>query len=547
MPNIMNADLRAEDTTVRDLGGGTIGGLLRSRAASTPDQLALIFQDAQLSYAELDSQASAAGGGLLALGLQSGDSVGVFLPNCAEYLTAWFGMARAGLVQVPINTAYKGSFLDYALTHADVRALITESRLAGALATIPGLPAALTTIVFLDEVPAGFDRPGVTAITWAELLAGGDPDVAFPPVEPADTAAILLTSGTTGKSKGVVCSHMHHVVAARECADSMGSTARDRLYTCLPRFHGAAQINICLHAIYAGATIVLAPKFSASRFWDELREHQVTQFNALGSMLPVLLAQPPSPADRDHVAVRAFAAPAPPPVLYPFEDRFGVHIVEGYGLTEIKNVTYNPIHGRKVGSIGKPTASTILEIHDDHGNPVEPGQIGEIVYRPRLSGIMFTHYHRDPEATLATIKDMWWHTGDLGFTDADGFFYFVDRKKDALRRRGENISSHEVESVLRSFPGVLEAAAVATPSELGEDDVLAIIEVEPGHELDLKALYSHCDQAMPHFMVPRYYRLIDHMPRTPTGKLQKGVLRADGLTGNVWDAQAAGLTPTRNL
>jgi crotonobetaine/carnitine-CoA ligase len=530
-----------------DLGGGTISGLLSSRAARTPAKPALICEDVQLTYAELDAQATAVGAGLLALGLGLGESVGVFLSNRAEYLCAYFGITRAGLVEVPINTAYKGTFLDYALAHTDVRVLITESKLVDALGTLPELPEALSTVVFVDEVPAGFARPGVRALTWAQLLAEADPQAVLPAVDPSDTAVIMLTSGTTGKSKGVVCPHLHNVVGAQECATQMGTTADDRLYTCLPLFHGAAAINIALHAIYAGATIVLGKRFSASRFWDELRRHGVTQFNALGSMLPVLLAQPPSERDRDHPAVRAFAAPAPPEVLHPFEERFGVHIIEGYGLTEIKNVTYNPLEGRKIGSFGKPTASTILDIHDDHGHPLGPREVGEIVYRPRLEGIIFKHYHRDPDATLASFRDGWWRTGDLGYQDEDGFFYFVDRKKDALRRRGENISSQEVESVLRAFPGVIEAAAVATPSELGEDEVLAVVQVGPNQDLDFQALFAHCDRTMPHFMVPRYYRVVDQMPRTPTGKLQKGVLRQEGLSDHVWDSQAAGLTPTRNL
>jgi crotonobetaine/carnitine-CoA ligase len=522
-----------------DLADGTIGGLLASRAACTPGKPALICENTELSYAELDAQASAVAVGLLALGLERGDSVGVFMTNRAEYLIAYFGITRAGLVEVPVNTAYKGTFLDYALSLTGVRVLITESRLAGALATVPALPPAL---VFTDQVPAGFTPPGVRLLSWAELA--GDPGARLPAVSTHDTAVIMLTSGTTGKSKGVVCPHRHNLVGARECAANMGTTAEDRLYTCLPLFHGAATINISLHAIYAGATIVLAKRFSASRFWDELRRHRVTQFNALGSMLPVLLAQPPSEKDRDHPAVRAFAAPAPPEVLHPFEERFGVHIIEGYGLTEIKNVTYNPLQGRKVGSLGKPTASTQLQIHDEHGRALSPGQTGEIVYRPLLDGIMFTGYHRDPAATQASFRHGWWRTGDLGYTDEDGFFYFVDRKKDALRRRGENISSHEVETALRAFPGVIDAAAVGTPSELGEDEVLAVVHATAG--LDREALFRHCDSALPYYMVPRYYRLVGQMPRTPTGKVQKAVLREEGLTGDVWDAQAAGLTPTRN-
>ncbi|MFD0500974.1 AMP-binding protein [Streptomyces rhizosphaericus] len=356
----------------------------------------------------------------------------------------------------------------------------------------------------------------------------------------------MLTSGTTGRSKGVVHPHLMPLVAARECAAQMATTADERLYTCLPLFHGAAQINISLHAFYAGATVVLGRRFSASRFWDELRTHRVTQFNALGSVLPMLLAQPPSDRDRDHRATKVFAAPAPPQVLHPFEERFGVHVVEGYGLTEIKNVLYNPLDARKVGSLGLPTASSVLEIHDESGQRAAPGRAGEIVYRPRLPDIMFSGYHRDPEATLATMKDLWWHTGDLGHTDEDGYFYFIDRKKDALRRRGENISSHEIESVLLACPGVLAAAAIGTPSELGEDEVLVAVQPEPGHELDLTELFAHCDRSMPHFMVPRYYRVVDRLPVTPNGKVRKHQLRDQGRAG-AWDALAAGLAPTRHV
>jgi crotonobetaine/carnitine-CoA ligase len=335
------------------------------------------------------------------------------------------------------------------------------------------------------------------------------------------------------------------VVAARECAANLGTTPGERLYTCLPLFHGAAQVNISLHALYAGATVVLGRRFSARRFWDEIRTHRVTQFNALGSILPMLLARPPSDRDRDHRVKRVFAAPAPPQVLHPFEERFGVRVIEGYGLTEIKNVLYNPIEGRKVGSIGLPTESSIVEIHDESGRRAAPGEAGEIVYRPRLPHIMFSGYHREPEATLATTRDLWWHTGDLGYTDEDGYFYFIDRKKDALRRRGENISSHEVESVLLSYPGVVAAAAIGTPSELGEDEVLAVLQPEPGRRLDLAELFAHCDRHMPYFMVPRYYRVVDELPATPTGKVRKHDLRGQGPAG-AWDSHAAGFQPTRH-
>jgi len=537
-----------------DLADGTVGGLITARAAEHPDKPALVFDDTELTYGTLDATVTDVARGLLAAGVTPGNSVGIFLPNRPEYLLAWLGAARAGAVEVPVNVAYKGSFLDHALRSTGVRVLVTDAALLELVADLHEIPPALKTVVLLDggplpRLPLGGvpcrTLPGVTVQTWNDLLTAGDPAVELPRVAPQDPVAIMLTSGTTGRSKGVVYPHLMPLAAARECAAQMATTADERLYTCLPLFHGAAQINISLHAFYAGATVVLGRRFSASRFWDELRTHRVTQFNALGSVLPMLLAQRPSDRDRDHRARKAFAAPAPPQVLRPFEERFGVHVVEGYGLTEIKNVLYNPLGARKVGSLGLPTASSVLEIHDESGRRAAPGQAGEIVYRPRLPDIMFSGYHGDPEATLATVKDLWWHTGDLGYTDEDGYFYFIDRKKDALRRRGENISSHEVESVLLAHPGIVAAAAIGTPSELGEDEVLAIVQLEPGHELDFTQLFAHCDRSMPHFMVPRYYRVVDELPVTPNGKVRKHQLRDQGRT-EAWDALAAGFTATRH-
>ena len=540
------------------LGGGTVGGLLADRASRTPDKPALVFDEEQLSYAELDAAASAVARGLLGLGIAPGASVGVFLPNRVETLVAFFGIARAGLVEVPVNTAYKGAFLDHALGHTDVQVLITEPGLLDLVAALPERPHALHTVVLLadgepadrtisaDSVPAGVSLPGVEILTWHAMIARGDQGQVFPDVGIDDPVGIMLTSGTTGRSKGAIYPALMPVVAAHEFAVAMETTAAERLYTCLPLFHGAAKINISLHAIVAGATVVLGRRFSASRFWDEIRRHEVTQFNALGSVLPMLLAQPPSDHDRDHPARKVFAAPAPPPVLTATEDRFGVHVVEGYGLTEIKTIAWNPIRQRKIGSMGVPSATTLLEVHDDLGFPVPPGQVGEIVFRPRVPHVMFSGYHHQPEATVETSRDLWWHTGDLGFTDDDGYFYFVDRKKDALRRRGENVSSQEVEAVLLDHPAVAEAAAVGVASDLGEQEVMAVVQVTEGTELDLKDLFAHCDRSLPHFMVPRYYRVVEQFPATPTGKIRKAALRETGLTGDTWDAEAASLTPTRH-
>ena len=357
--------------------------------------------------------------------------------------------------------------------------------------------------------------------------------------------AISFTSGTTGRSKGVLSPNLQGIVMGKESAIANGITPRDRMYTCMPLFHGMAQVTTGYAAIYAGASIVLSRRFSVTGYWEEIRKSQATQSSALGSMLQMLLVPPPSSVDREHLCTRIFSAPAPPEVLYKFERRYGTHIIEGYGSTEIKNVLYNPLDARKIGSMGKPTATSLLEIHDAAGNQVNPGEVGEIVYRPKVANIMLLGYHKEPEKTLAQMSGLWWHTGDMGTMDSDGYFYFFDRTADRLRRRGENISSMEVESVLVAYPGVREAAAVATASDVGEDELLAVVEVENTAGFDFAALFAHCASTMPRFMVPRFYRLVNALPRTPTGKVRKAALREEGLTPDAWDSVQAGHTVPR--
>lgn len=542
--------LSTNDRRLTDLGGGTVGGLIARRAAGHPDKSAIVTPTGSMTYAELDHAASKVAAGLTGLGLEVGDSVAILMRNRIEWIAAWAGAARGGFVCVPVNTAYKGTFLLHALQLTSARVIITEPAFLPALEEAAAELAHPVHVVCIRSsepasAPMENDSSVPRVIEWSDLEKHAYADYSAPELNPHDVAMIALTSGTTGRSKGVVCPHQMLTVAARENVEAMETQSWDRLYTCLPLFHGAALLNITLHGIYAGATVVIGDRFSASRFWTDVKANGITMFNALGSVLPMLLAQQPRDDDRDNPVRRVFAAPAPPDVLMPFEDRFDLHIVEGYGLSEIKNVTYNPLTGRKIGSIGKPTRTTELQIQGENGQPLAPGAVGEIVYRPRASGVMYTHYLADPEATIASMRDLWWRTGDLGYADDDGFYYFVDRKKDALRRRGENISSYEVESVLLSFPGITEAAAVGTPSELGEDEVLAVIGTDNPDNLNLDALYDHCDQRLPHFMVPRYFRVLADLPRTPTGKIRKAELRSGGVTDLTWDSQAAGRKPTR--
>ncbi|MGY2897195.1 AMP-binding protein [Deinococcus sp. UYEF24] len=531
---------------LRDLGVGIAGGLLALRASQAPDNLALVFEGQEWTYRQLDDEAKRVGAGLLALGLTKGDAVGMFMTNRPEYLFASGGLTRAGVTAVAVNTGYKGNFLHFTLDHSSARVLITESLLAEAVLTMDPLPAALETIVYLDGVPPRVPGGKVRVMSWDDLLAAGDPDAVFAPVQAHDVTAITFTSGTTGRSKGVVSPYLHGIMMAKEASVAFNITPRDRLYTCMPLFHGMGLVTTYLAAVYAGATTILSRRFSVTGYWKELRETGATQANALGSMLYMLMTAPPTPQDREHQVTRIFSAPAPADVLYRFEARFGTHIIEGYGQAETKNILYNPMHARKIGSMGLPTPTSIIEIQNEDGQTLPPGAVGEIVYRPRVANIMLRNYHREPEKTLESIRNLWWRTGDLGSMDEDGYFYFFDRKTDALRRRGENISSHEVESVVSNFAGIREAAVVAAHSEVGEDEVLLVFEAPEDVAIEMEVLFKHCAAYLPHFMVPRYYRRLAVLPRTPTGKVQKVELRGDGITADTWDAQAAGHVPTRN-
>ena len=529
-----------------DLGGGSPAGLLGSRAGYCPDNVALEFQGAGFSYKRLDNEVSAVAAGLLGLGLKPGDAASIFMSNRPEYLFAWFGINRAGMVSVFVNTAYKRSFLGYGIEHSESKVIFTEAKLLPELLALAPLPPTLRFIVCLDGLPQALpDGPRAQVMTLAELVSAAAADTQFPQLLPEHAGTISFTSGTTGKSKGAVTPNMLNVVFGKEAAQAFALTTRDRLYTCMPLFHGMAQMTSVIASIYVGATLIVSPAFSVRRFWDEIRESRATEFNLVGSMLYMLLSQPPSQRDREHSVTRVFAAPAPADVLYRFEARFGLQLIEGYGQTEIKNVLYNPINGRKVGSMGKPTPSTILAVHDDTGAEVAPGVAGEIVYRPRLPNIMLKEYYRDPEATLANMKGLWWHTGDLGYMDDDGFFYFVGRKKDSMRRRGENVSSHELESVAAQFPGIGEVAAVATRSDVGEDEIMLVFEHASPAEFDFHALFRHCVASMPRYMVPRYYRVVAALPRTANGKVRKVDLRETGITSDTWDHVAAGLVVPR--
>jgi crotonobetaine/carnitine-CoA ligase len=378
------------------------------------------------------------------------------------------------------------------------------------------------------------------SIPFGELL---EQSAARPPARslPTDDSTVIFTSGTTGPSKGVVLSSAYCFQTARTMVSVNHLSEQERLFSVFPLFHtNARYASILTSMLLDSGLTVLHQRFSASRFWDICREEQITFFNFMGALLLILSKQPERADDADHSVRKGWGAPAPKPICEEFERRFGVVLLEGYGMTEIGIATSNRIEERLYGSCGKPVPELEVEIHDVHGVAVGPGEIGEIVARPSLPSMLFREYFGMPEATVEAFRDLWFHTGDRGRTDDDGWFYFVDRAKDAIRRRGENISSWEVENVFNGHDAIEESAVIGVPSELTDEEVLAVIVLKDGYEATHELLLDFAQERLPHFAVPRYVRFVDSLPKNPQQRTQKFVLRDEGLTDETWDREDAG-------
>lgn len=512
----------------------TTYGLLDRQADRYRDKVFMHFRDATWTYAEIRHAANQAAAGLQSLGVTKGDNVAVMMSNRPEYLFVWFGLSRLGAVEVSINTAHRGHLLSYLIDQADCKTLVVEDRfLSAVLEVIEQLPK-LRTLVVLGDQPASI--PGKDVHRYEELNRN---DGAFRAanVEWNDPALMLFTSGTTGPSKGAVMPQNYAIHMAEIISEVAGYGPQDCLYNALPLFHGNAKLLSTLPALISGARMVLAERFSASHFWDEVKRYGCTEFNYIGSILSILLKAEPRSDDPDNPLRILVGAGATPGVYEEFERRFGVTLVEGYGMSEIGLPLMSSPADKKPGSCGKPHRDYELKIVDDIGREVPVNALGELLVRPRKPWSMLLGYYKMPEKTVEAWQDLWFHTGDYLKRDAQGFFHFVDRKKDAIRRRGENISSYEVERIVASHPAVLECAAIPVPSELGEDEVMVCVVPKAGQPLAYADLAAHCEREMARFMVPRYLRLMRTLPKTPTEKVQKFRLREEGVTPDTWDRE----------
>ncbi|MGE0719590.1 MAG: AMP-binding protein, partial [Alphaproteobacteria bacterium] len=440
-------------------------------------------------------------------------------------------VARAGAVFVPVNTAFKGAFLEHGAKVAAARVMIAAPEHLAELAASAGRMPHLAMVFVAGPVPA-IDLGHAVVRPFADLARGSDRPVDVP-VAVGDVGAILFTSGTSGPSKGPLLPHGHLHLNPHVYIEQLGLSGEDVLYACLPLFHANALLLGVYGAMILGAPLVLAPRFSASGWLDDVRRHGVTATNLLGTMLSFLMKQPARPEDRRHGLRRVTAVPLVPSLAPGFVARYGVAPVELYGTTEINCPFYMPADAPlRPGSCGRLIADWFdVRIADPaNDDPVPVGTVGELLVRPRRAGTFLLGYCGMPEATVAAFRNLWFHTGDAFRADAEGWHYFVDRLRDCIRRRGENVSSFEVEAALLQHPDVAEAAVVGVPSDVedGEQEIKACLVARPGGAIDPTALWEHCDRRLPRFAVPRYIELLPALPRTATEKVRKEVLRAAG-------------------
>ena len=502
--------------------------LLVRRAAEQPDHEFLLFDgDQRWTFSETLARVERFAAGLRAQGVRQGDFVLSWQGNSPAAVTTFLSVNFLGAVYVPINTGYRGALLEHVIRNSGARVMIADGALLDRLGVI-GTAQLETVVVVGDERPSleGIRSVGVASGTRGELT-----EIA---IEPWDTHMVIYTSGTTGPSKGVLSSYIHSYTAATGFRN-IGPGDRSLLQ--LPMFHVGGPYAVLWALIHTGSAVVV-DRFSVSRFWETVRRYEVTTVGLLGAMVQFLMKQPETAADRAHPLRSVIIAPFDESAIA-FGKRFGVPTYTEFNMTELSVPLWAGPDPELPGTCGKPVPGVELRIVDDNDIEVPPGTAGELVARPELPWTMSHGYLNDPEATARAWRNGWFHTGDLFRRDEDDNYFFVDRLKDAIRRRGENISSFEVERAILMHPEVREAAVVPVPGAGGEDDVLAVIALKPDGALEPAGLIEFLRNELAEFMIPRYVRMLAELPKTPTQKVEKHALRAAGVTGDTWDRDCA--------
>ncbi|MCB2077340.1 MAG: AMP-binding protein [Novosphingobium sp.] len=501
----------------------TFHGLLRSAAELHGDRTAILFEDRSLSFADMLARAESLAAGLAAQGVTPGDRLAIIMDNSLECVLAWFAGNLIGCADVPLNPQYRGELLHYLLNDSDASVLICDTHyLAQVIEITDRLPS--LRLVIVNGAAAHEPNKGLTVLDLAACETG----LPFAQPPQADERIVLYTSGTTGPSKGVVHSQRAMMVLSQYNAQVLGNGPEDRLLNFFPLFHQNARYTGVMPALCTGASIRIERKLSTSTFWQTCDRDGITAFNYLGSVLRMILnVTPPERRAGTHTITKAFGAGASAGLWVECEERLGIRLYETYGLTEAPMATINvPGPARcPPGSAGRGSELFEVAVFDENDNQVPPGEVGEIVLRPRRADAVMQGYLNKDEATVEAFRNLWFHSGDRGYLSEDGDLFFEERRKDSIRRRGENISAWEVESVVERHPGVAEAAAYGVRSE-DVDEEVAVSLVLSDEGAGLADIHAFARKHLPSYAVPTLLRIVSDLPRTPTAKVKKDELRA---------------------
>jgi len=497
-------------------GPTNIPQLLEQRARATPDKPFLFSEPdgREFTYAEFDCAVNRAANMLAGHAVRSGDVVSLLMPNSAEYIIAYFACWKLGALAGPVNSLLKEHETAFVMNNSEAKAILVHPEFRERVESIrTDLPFLKSVITFDDEAEATREFAGASTTNLSLSPLGRD-----------DDAIIIYTSGTTGKPKGCLLTHGNVIANARQIGEWLSFSAGDRLLTVMPLFHMNAVSVTTMSALYAGGSTVISPKFSASQFWRLISDYQVTSFGSVATMLSILLTTYPDgvpeglKTDQLRFAMCG-SAPVPSEVMKRFEETFNCPVVEGYGLSESTcRSTFNPPdERRRPGSCGLPIGNE-MKVFDDNDSEVPDGELGEIVLRGEniLKG-----YYKNPEATETAFRNGWFHTGDVGYRDKDGYFFIVDRKSDMIIRGGENIYPREIDEVLYQHPSVAAAATIGVPDQLYGEEVAAFVVLKDGLEVNEEDLIAHCLKELADYKCPKTIRIVKDIPKGPTGKLLK--------------------------
>jgi len=516
--------------------------LLEEKAARLGGKTFLKFRDQVFSYSDMDQNANRIANFLRSMGGGPGSGLAIIMKNSPRWLDVFFGLQKLGMYAVPVNAALRGDQLAYVIDNSDARfVVIDHDLLPYYLAIESRLGKVAKVIVNTQGAPPQFLLPEGMVDLEEAYGPGSDPSRPGVRYDPDDIITIMYTSGTTGLPKGVVYRYRNSSVKAIAIMGRFFLNPDDVYYTCYPLFHANALFLTVTPCLHAGCTVALGERFSASRFWDELRRHGATIFNGLGAVMPILMKQPERPDDSDNRVHTVLSAGCPADMWEAFERRFGVRIYEAYGAVDGAGVVLINLGTGPVGSMGKPLGSK-CRIVDSEGRDVPVGEPGELIcYVGNRPGNV--EYYKNPEATSDKVRDGWLYTGDLVYKDKKGYLYFLGRNTESMRVKGENVSAYEVEQAILKHPDVMECAVYAVPSELAEDEIMVTLVPIEGKTIDPERLKEFLSDKLAKFAIPRYYRVVEALPKTETHRVIKRELQSLGVTEDTYDAARKGGRP----